>query len=792
MLNLGRFLLFSAFLGMVARDAAAQCSVPDGARRFDPGRTAPFSNLQLSTLAAAEIWETEPNNSVQAAMAVGLGDVVRGVIDPEGDLDYFAINVGAGTRLDLDVNAHVNGSRLYGRLELIATDGATVLARGEAGDPYRPDGSLDPRIRFTIPTSGRYFVSLAGLSAPGGTGGGPQHTYALVMGVYQPPAPGPGDPATPYASGFSGPSSMVAAPNGDLFVIDGSRVTRVSQSGQVSTFAAGLQPSGGLAVDGFGNLLVPACEYPNGVIWSIAPDGARSRFFTGSATLLAITVAADGDVWVADYDSGQFWEFDPQGVRKAVVPSPDYVIADMAFSPSGELHFTARYGLYKLAGNTSQLVAPQPTLDGWRWQVASLAFDVNGYVYVSPADRVVLLNPQYQRINDPFALGGDQYGITRITDLVFARDAGGVTTNRLLMVHNATAPEPPFPTTGRVMELNGAAIRAPGWPVGATAEQKISIHPPTLPDATVAAEYAQPLSPHKAKGPVAWTITAGTPPAGITLGEATGVLAGVPLATGSFAFTVRAFDGEHEGTRDYTLSVSGDVLSVELAASDTAIMDSPYANALRMPQSSGPVTWTLLSGALPPGITLNEGTGALAGVPADTGAYSFSVRGRSPDRVGFGNLSISVTTEGLSVDASGLEGGIIGMPYADTLRVDGATTGVRWYLTSGKPPTGLHLTRETGEVAGTPSEVGEFTFEVLALRGFRWGRARITMAVVQPDVAVEDAVEAVLGGGALSTEMERYLDYQGNRNGHLDVGDVRAFLRSRQEQARARTNEREP
>jgi hypothetical protein len=733
-------------------------------------------------MASAEIWETEPNNSPPTAMLVPLGQTVLGAITPAGDADVFAIDVQAGTRLDIDVDAHVAGSPLDATLQLLAPNGQTVL-QSQDQDVHEYDGSLDPRIRFTAGASGRYFVALR---AVGGVGG-PQHSYRISLAVYQPPAPGAGDPVAVYAADFSQLSRMVAAHNGDLFVTDGGRVRRVSPSGQVSDVASGFAATSGLALDAFGNLLVAGCEYPNGVIWRITPGGERTRFFTGSATPLAMTVDAQGDLWVADYDSRQIWEFDAQGIRRTVAAgSPDGIVGDLAFSPAGELHFTAGSGLYKLVGTAPQLVAPQPALDGWRWQLATIAFDVEGYLYASIADRVILLNPQYQRVSDPFAWGNDQFGIARISDLVFLRDAAGATSGRLVMAHSVTAPEPPFARLERILELNRSAIRAPGWPVGVTGPPMLSIHPPTLPDATPGVEYVQPLSVHGAQGPIVWSISAGALPSGIVLGETSGMLAGVPLATGSFAFTARAVDASRDATRDYTLTVGGDVLPVTLAENDTAVVDSPYTNTLRMPDATGPVTWTLLSGSLPPGITLDEGTGALAGVPADTGAYSFSVRGQSLERLGFGTLSIAVTTDGLAIEASALMTGVVSVAYADTLRVQNASGSARWYITAGKLPPGLRLTRETGEVSGTPEGSGDFTFDVLALRGFRWGRATITMSVVQPDVAVEDAVEAMLGGAALSPEMERYLDYRGNRNGSLDVGDVRAFLRRSLEQARMR------
>ena len=39
-----------------------------------------------------------------------------------------------------------------------------------------------------------------------------------------------------------------------------------------------------------------------------------------------------------------------------------------------------------------------------------------------------------------------------------------------------------------------------------------------------------------------------------------------------------------------------------------------------------PLTWTLESGQLPPGLTLNPATGLIEGTPTKTGSYKFSVR----------------------------------------------------------------------------------------------------------------------------------------------------------------------
>ncbi|MBI3278853.1 MAG: putative Ig domain-containing protein, partial [Acidobacteria bacterium] len=39
-----------------------------------------------------------------------------------------------------------------------------------------------------------------------------------------------------------------------------------------------------------------------------------------------------------------------------------------------------------------------------------------------------------------------------------------------------------------------------------------------------------------------------------------------------------------------------------------------------------PYVWTVSAGALPPGLSMNAGTGQISGVPSQAGAFSFTAR----------------------------------------------------------------------------------------------------------------------------------------------------------------------
>jgi hypothetical protein len=388
------------------------------------------------------------------AMLVTLADTIGGSIGTEGDVDYFAIDLIAGTQLDANVD--ISGSALYNpTFALLAGDGVTSLVEHNWQ-------SQEYRLRYTIQTTGRYYLRVGNYRP--GTG-----TYVLRIGRYVIPQLGPGDPvATVWTSAGAGAAALAAAPSGDVFIGNAAGVFRLASGRDSVPFAPGVNADFGLAVDTRGNVLTLGCEYPNGAVWRISPSGVRSRFFLGQGTPWAITIGPDGDVWINDYDSGAFWRFDTDGHRKATVGA-NWFAGHLAFSPGGQLHFTDREGLHRLVNDVPQLVIAAPTPTEW---FDDFVFDRDGYIYVvllTPRDggidqRILLFDPQYHLLQDPFAQVGDHFGDSRFTDLAFARDSGGRMSTRLLVGRSVLSPEQQW--RGDIVELNPQGIRAPGWAIG--------------------------------------------------------------------------------------------------------------------------------------------------------------------------------------------------------------------------------------------------------------------------------------------------------------------------------------
>jgi len=137
---------------------------------------------------------------------------------------------------------------------------------------------------------------------------------------------------------------------------------------------------------------------------------------------------------------------------------------------------------------------------------------------------------------------------------------------------------------------------------------------------------------------------------------------------------------------------------------------------LRASGGTPPYRWSLSSGALPAGLSLDSTTGAISGAPTATGTYNFTVR-VTDNAQGTATkafvLTVAQVTPSLSIQtASPLPPAMVGVSYSVTLAATGGTTPYRWSLGSGSLPPGLSLASTTAVISGTPTAAGSYNFTV--------------------------------------------------------------------------------
>ncbi len=239
--------------------------------------------------------------------------------------------------------------------------------------------------------------------------------------------------------------------------------------------------------------------------------------------------------------------------------------------------------------------------------------------------------------------------------------------------------------------------------------------------------YSGTLSATGGTAPYVWSVTAGSLPSGLTLNASTGVISGTPTAAGSSSFSVQARDSgatPATGTAALAITVSQSTLQITTSSLTGGQVKASYSAALAASGGTAPYSWSVASGSLPAGLTLNASTGAISGTPTAAGASSFSAQAKdseaTPQTVSR-TLSISVVAASgsssvptLQITTSGLASGQIQVSYAAVMAATGGTAPYIWSVASGSLPAGLTLNGSTGAISGTPTAIGSSSFSIQA------------------------------------------------------------------------------
>ena len=146
------------------------------------------------------------------------------------------------------------------------------------------------------------------------------------------------------------------------------------------------------------------------------------------------------------------------------------------------------------------------------------------------------------------------------------------------------------------------------------------------PNTDVGLGYSDTLTATGGTGPNTWSVSAGSLPAGITLNASTGVLAGTATTAGTSSFTVKVTDAVGQSATKAASIVVAARPSLAFPAPPAGQASVAYSDTLTVTGGTGPFTWSVPGGGLPPGLTLNASTGVLAGTPAAAGSFAFTVQ----------------------------------------------------------------------------------------------------------------------------------------------------------------------
>jgi len=267
----------------------------------------------------------------------------------------------------------------------------------------------------------------------------------------------------------------------------------------------------------------------------------------------------------------------------------------------------------------------------------------------------------------------------------------------------------------------------------------------TLPDATTGADYSQTLAAANGTAPFAWSLVPGQGvlPAGLLLDPATGIISGKATTTGTFAFTVEATDSttpKQSATQHLRIAVADPLtITTPAALPLEGVKNAPYSQVLGATGGTAPFTWSITTGSLPPGLTLNSASGLISGTPSAAGTATFAARLVDAGVPAQSTTQIFTLTVVVApaVATSTLPDATTGAAYSQTLAAANGTAPFAWSLVPGQGvlPDGLTLNPATGVISGSPTAAGTSAFTVEAMDSTtpkQSATQHLTIAVANP------------------------------------------------------------
>ena len=311
--------------------------------------------------------------------------------------------------------------------------------------------------------------------------------------------------------------------------------------------------------------------------------------------------------------------------------------------------------------------------------------------------------------------------------------------------------------TPTAVESGSITVQAydPQWPSNiATRTLTLVVEPPpfvvTIPAplaGQVGSPYQLAASATGALGSVAWSVTSGALPVGVSLDPSTGTIAGIPSSWGTATALIQAQDSwspDRVDAKPVTITIAPEPLTIGTVTLPDGAYQLAYQALLAVSGGSGSATWAIVTGALPQGLTLTP-DGIVAGNPVEIGTFIVTVQAIDvtwPDNRASGTLSLTIAPAALSATIPAAPLGNVGVPYQLTAVVTGQVGAVNWSIASGSLPPGLSLDQASGTITGVPAVSGSFTsvIQVQDTSNGRTAAAGATIAIAPTPIAIATSV----------------------------------------------------
>lgn len=220
--------------------------------------------------------------------------------------------------------------------------------------------------------------------------------------------------------------------------------------------------------------------------------------------------------------------------------------------------------------------------------------------------------------------------------------------------------------------------------------------------ATIDVPYSMQL---KATGlDIYYTIDYGSLPAGMTLDPNTGVISGTSTVAGSHLIRIYA---NNSGGRSEMLAYLW-VNDVPPVISTTELPDGMVGQPYSAKVETVGKDVTYSATGLPNGLKIDTNTGIISGTPTVAQNTTANITVRNVGNAIQKSIKMTIVTQPPTITNESLPDGVVGKSYQQNMNGEGTSTTVT--ITKGDLPPGIRISNVNGNLSGTPTAYGTYTF----------------------------------------------------------------------------------
>lgn len=248
----------------------------------------------------------------------------------------------------------------------------------------------------------------------------------------------------------------------------------------------------------------------------------------------------------------------------------------------------------------------------------------------------------------------------------------------------------------------------------------LAIFEKELPNSRLGNAYTATVHANLGVPPYTWRLAGGELPPGLTFTSSPTVatLSGTPNMAGNYTFAIEVADSstpEKKFTRSFTMQTYSTV-AITTSFLKAVNRTLAYQDTIVVSSGVSPYLFSVISGSLPPGITLNASNGNFSGVtdwPAGQSTeFTVRVTDSGNPRASVDKQFTLMVVDPLLITTDSLPGGIQLSTYNTALSGQGGVAPQHWSLAAGTLPQGMSLNPDSGAISGTPKSCGSFPLTI--------------------------------------------------------------------------------